>query len=405
MFRMLEELSRQAPKGQRGMFKHLLAETKPIMDSLKRQEEISAAVTALEPHRAEFCKLVEDKAAYLERSQALFAEERFSRFRFTAADVRRAFERVGYLGHIGVDEKAVETIRAAILFLADAERRKELARELAGHIPHYVAAGRYLDGWIVQRCAYATAEELGESNPFLFQMFSHGYNVWQEEQMATGEALLREAGFDIKRLRGLTFEEIEAELEAMQADPEKRARLEAILEANPDQRAQATTRLVSLERSSVKLLERQDARALLLPVEEIEPCMPVLNRRLESVMKGLPDVDADTPAGKEAARLFQEELFLSIREMARMVFTPDRRARLLAELKKYRNERFAADDKNAAELAAGAIMSVEREEDPGENYFLVTLCFRSLQALRDPTKNPAVDDEQTDEEADEESGD
>jgi hypothetical protein len=53
---------------------------------------------------------------------------------------------------------------------------------------------------------------------------------------------------------------------------------------------------------------------------------------------------------------------------------------LIAGLKKYRNERFAAGDKTSASHALGAIFLLDRKASPGENPFLLRLCVWSMQA-------------------------
>ena len=69
-----------------------------------------------------------------------------------------------------------------------------------------------------------------------------------------------------------------------------------------------------------------------------------------------------------------------MREMAEAIFTRDRILQLVNNLKDYRNGRFAAGDKKTAEQAMGAINYLEREDSPGENSFLLTLCWRSLDS-------------------------
>jgi len=93
---MLQALARKSSsRKDRAGFEELLAQTKPILDYVERQPAIEAASEAIKAHRAEFEKLADDQAAYLERTRALFTEERFAPLRFTADDVRRAFDKVG----------------------------------------------------------------------------------------------------------------------------------------------------------------------------------------------------------------------------------------------------------------------------------------------------------------------
>jgi hypothetical protein len=391
MASLLRALSSKAPKKERAEFERLAAQTKPIMAYLERREEIEAASTTLEAHRAEFERIVEDEKAYLERSHALFAEERFAPLWFTAADIRRAFARVGYPPNFSPDDQVVENLRAAILCLADKQRRTELAMNLLLHLPHYVAAGRHLDGWLIQDCADTTVEIPEESNPFLFQMFSHGYDAWAGEERARDEALLREVGMDPACLHSMSLEEIDAWLQAQQADPAKKARMEAVLQANPDRRAQAVAGVERMERDFIKLLEREDARALLLPQEEVEPWLPALSRRLEGAQGRLPELSDDTSPDAAATKAFADVIWPVVGEMAQSIFTPERIQQLVSELRQYRSAQFAAGDKGAAGCAMGAIASLEQEDDPGRSYLLNALCFVSLRAVLDTMVDPGLE--------------
>jgi hypothetical protein len=96
MARVIRDSSRTMPPKDRAEFDGILAQTQPIMAYMERREEIEAAATALEAHRAEFDRFAQDEKAYFNRAQTLFAEDRFKPMWFTAADVRRAFEKVGY---------------------------------------------------------------------------------------------------------------------------------------------------------------------------------------------------------------------------------------------------------------------------------------------------------------------
>ena len=98
---------------------------------MEQQPAIEAASQAIEAHRADFEKLVEDEEAYLERTRLLFAEERFVPLRFTADDVQRAFDKVGHPTPGSSDDRFVETVRKAILHLADKERRSQSCDEPA----------------------------------------------------------------------------------------------------------------------------------------------------------------------------------------------------------------------------------------------------------------------------------
>ena len=69
-----------------------------------------------------------------------------------------------------------------------------------------------------------------------------------------------------------------------------------------------------------------------------------------------------------------------MREMADSIFTRDRILELAADLRKYRSERFATGDRTTADRAMGAINYLEREDSPGENTFVINLCWVSLES-------------------------
>ena len=207
----MQELARKSSSREdRAAFEELLAKTQPILDYMEREPAIEAACQAIEAHRADFDKLVDDEKAYLERTQALFAEERFVPLRFTADEVHRAFDKVGHPTPGSSSDRFVEIVRKAILHLADKERRSGSAMSMLMHLPDYVAADRPLDAWIIQHCAYLTGDEPDESNPFLFQMFSYGYDGWMTQQCGREAAMLRQVGMDLSRLEGMSMEEIDA---------------------------------------------------------------------------------------------------------------------------------------------------------------------------------------------------
>ena len=389
----LKEMSRKGPQKDRAVFEELLAQTQPILAYLEHQEEIEAAATVLEAHREEFDRLVEDKEAYLARAEALFAEERFAPLRFTAADIHRAFESVGYPPNLSPGDQMFKTLLAAIMHLAAKERRKQIAMDLVLHLPHYVAAGRYLDGWLIQECAYSTGEVADQSNAFLFQMFSHGYDAWMSEQRARDEAILQDLGMDSKRLRGMSLDEIDAWLAAQNDDPAKQALMGALMQANPDQRALATANLEAMERDSINLLEREDACGLLLAPPEVEPWLADLNVRWAGLQDLLSQPSDDAPPDEATTKAVAEAIWPAVSEMAQSIFTPERIQQLIAQLKKYRSELFAAGDKMAAACALGAIASLEREDEPGQNRFLNALCLTSLQMFTGAGANSHPEEE------------
>ena len=155
--------------------------------------------------------------------------------------------------------------------------------------------------------------------------------------------------------------------------------MEAFFRENPHLREESVANLQALERNSVKLLEREDSRFLHLPNEEIQPWLTLLNERAsrQGFFSGTPDGAASEAS---ARKMFADLALPLMREMADSIFTRDRILQLVADLRKYRSERFAAGDKATAGHATGAINYLEVEDSPGQNTFLISLCWASLNS-------------------------
>jgi hypothetical protein len=389
---LLKTLASQGSATDRAGITRLLEESQPILDYMDRQPAIESASAVLEVHRGEFIKLTQNPDALVQRAQALFAEERFAPLGFTAADIQRAFDRVGHpsFGLIPND-RTVELLRAAILHTADKSRRGEMAMALLMHLPDVVAEGRFLDGWIIQHCAFETTEAPDESNPFLFAMFGCGYDAWVAEKQTRDDAFARELGFDPVQLRNMTPAEIDACLAQMKDDPATLAKLEAFLNANPGGRAQANASLDAMEMDSVELLKREDAAPLLLTPEEIEPWLPIVSERLAAILEQVRPPGASEPPDPALAQKVTEELWPVLGEMAENIFTPKRIRQLIERIKACRDEWHAAGDKRIIGQALGAINQLERDDEPAENYFLKSLCFFSLRSVGRESGNAATE--------------
>ena len=378
--KMLRQLTKNGTIEGRKQIEELIAETAPMIEYLEQEAAIQEAGAAMEAHWAEYEKLTDDPERVQALAVSLFAEQCFVPLRFTADEVQRAFDHVGHPGMGVLDQKAAKTLLAAILHLADETRRKALARRLLLLLPELVAAGRHLEAWLVNSCAYQTGEKPDQSNVFLYHMFVYGYDALMAERRAKDEALLREVGIDLDRLREMNMDELEAWIQAQESDPAKAKAMEAFFRRHPHLRAQSEADLEAMERNLAKLLEREDSRWLLLPGEETQPWMEDLNERMLQAGFGA-QMQAPGASEESVRKLFQDLAVPLIREMADAIFTRDRLVRLMADLRKYRGELFAVGDKKAAQLATGAINYLKPEDSPGQNSFLLALCWRSLDSL------------------------
>lgn len=181
--RVLQELQGVGDKKKKAEIEKLLAQAAPIVAYTKRQPEIEAAAATLESHREEFEKLSNDSAKFQEKIEALFAEERFVPLRFTIEQIQRGVDHAGT--PIGVPkDKLAEHLRGMILYLADKSYRTSAAIKLLLAVPDFVEAGRPIEGCVILSCARKTTEAKDEANPFLWQMFVHGYHAWTAAKQA-----------------------------------------------------------------------------------------------------------------------------------------------------------------------------------------------------------------------------
>jgi hypothetical protein len=175
----------------------------------------------------------------------------------------------------------------------------------------------------------------------------------------------------------MSMEEIDAWLQEQEADPAKRDRMEKLLLANPEQRARAEANMEQLEHDAVKLLERADAAHLLLPPEHVQPWLPQLNEHWATVCEQVPDAGGPSPT-PAASKALIDAIFPLVGVMIAELFTAERIAQLTAQLKTYRNARYAAGDKQTAAWANGAIVSLGEGRDPVSCRFLYALGYLSL---------------------------
>lgn len=347
-------------------------------------DQIEAAGRELEAHSVGFEDLMSDTAASIERSFELFSEERFASMRYTVEDVHRAFEEVGYPSRTWKEfgEEEMDTLVAAMVHLAgDEYQRMHLARQLLMAMPEYVAAGRYLDAWLIQYSAYRMTEVPGESNPFLFVMFNLAFEEWALRMEAHEEELLSELGIDASELADMDAEEFDTLLTAHMADPSRDSLLEAYYEAHSMFRDLTRAEAGEVEHESVLLLEREDADWLYLSSEEVQPWVSVLLERLEAaearakaaVARGeWDDAEVLEELGRTMAEVAQE--------MAPAIFTPQRVEWLVDGLEDYRRRLLERQERDAANLARVARMRLELKHlDPAETPLLVGICFASLR--------------------------
>jgi hypothetical protein len=377
---MFENLERQLPADRRQEFQDMFDMAKEIAEYEEKEGEIEAAIQTLEEHRHEFEALVENPPQMMERAHRVFSAEHFWPLRYTADDVRRAFEEVGYPANFSrPSEKDAEIIRSAILYLTERERRTTLTRKLLLLLPEYVAEGRYLDAWFIQHSAHEMIEAPEESNPFLFEMFVHGLMELGKQIRAQQEMLLDRLDTDPAQVGNLKPAELQALVEEKFSSPEATAEAEAFLAANPDLRELLEAQFREWERGAISLLQRDDAQGLQLAPEEIAPWLPMLNERLAPYEEQARQAEErGIEVDPEVVEAMQRILFEVAQEMAPVIFEPGRLGQLMSRLKEYQYQLLAGGDKAAAQSTYAAYARLGSQQEPGRNLFLIALCHASL---------------------------
>lgn len=378
---MLQQVRGSGSPEQDREFRRLLDLAEEMAAYEEMQDQIEAAAQTLEDHRVEFEALKMDEAADL--AHELFAEERFRAFRFGSKDVQRAFGTVGYPQRHGEPtQREGELLRDAILHLVDEDLRTRLARKLLSWLPDYVSTGRYLDAWMIQYCAVQMLKDPDETNPFLGEMFRHGFVAWSSDIEAQRADMLRSLADDSAEITSMSPQEMQTWLQEQMDDPEKLARLEALIGPNTPFGDQARTEFRELERASLQLLGRDDANRFLLSPEEVEPWMPTLQDRLASLEEEARGATAEEAWDDDQVLKGWQGVMLDVaQEMAPVVITLERLDQLVADLKAYRRDLHEAGERKLAMYTHATVTVLERAEVPGKEPFAIGVCLASLDSM------------------------
>lgn len=353
---------------------------------VERKPEIEAAIQATETHREDFIRFARDEKRLRARFHDLFAEEQFRPLRFSADDVQRAFDSVGPLPPPGEDDRFVNCVRKAILFLADQPRRMEIGRFLLLRLPEMVAANRLHDACMILLCAQGTLHDTDQSNPFLFEMFSHGHEAWTEQQQQKKTALLKQIGLDVDRMKNMSPDEIDDCMRKLESDPVLEARMDALIQDHPELKSQSADTIQEMEDLFGDILKRPDAASLLIPLEETMPWLVEFGNRMQKCSDRLPKPEDPTPDPK-ALKVMGELFWNFLGDMTKAIFTPERIGDHVTQLKDYRNKVFVMGEKPTVFCLSNVISSLEHETDPALNHFLNKVCDISVRKAMDEAKS------------------
>jgi len=378
----LESFVKQLPASQRKELEPMLAPLRNVREYAAHSDEMRAANETLEAHRAEYDALMQDEPALLRRVNALFDEETFVPFRFSAADVHRAFESVGYPATAMSAKKSMRHLEKAALFLATKDLRHSLSTRLMLLVPQYVTQARYMDGWILQHNAVRTLEEPDALNGFLWIMFLHGLKTWEDRRNQAEVDIIRKAGIDVEALRAMDIADAQKWVQAQLSDPAKKAAIETLVTQNTEFSKATAANLRSMEDAAVRMLEREDADDLLLSWDELESWMSVLQERF---MKSLEKNKASVTDKDDAKmrKIVSKLIYGMVDEMAPAIFTPQRIEALRTQLDEYRRKLLDSGEQETALTAQGALFLLHSEINPAESIFLRAVCFASLRLAMD----------------------
>jgi hypothetical protein len=181
--RTLQDLQVTGGAKKREEAERLLARATLLKSYLSRELEIQAAMQALEPYLEDFVNFSTNAAAFQEQVEAVFADDFFASSHFTVEDLQRAFDHLG--SPLAVPkEKLKEHLQAAVLYLAHKDYRTVASINLLVALPGYVKSGRYRDGHLILNCAHMMSKDPSSTNPFLWQMFVHGYQAWTADKQS-----------------------------------------------------------------------------------------------------------------------------------------------------------------------------------------------------------------------------
>jgi hypothetical protein len=213
-------------------------------------------------------------------------------------------------------------------------------------------------------------------------MFRFGWNEWEGEMVARRKAFLRELGTDVEKMSKLTWEEAEELAVKLFTDPERKARLMAFYAANPTLRQHDAAEVLQMEHSAVLLLVSDQAGPLHLPNSEVKPWLS------DELIGKLQPLGAKAKIsfveGKQAEFDALQEKITDIMietamDMASKIFTPQRRIKMVEDLKTYRHRLLETGRMDEFRYVQGALLALSKDDAPSGNTLLVTICFESLR--------------------------
>ena len=195
--------------------------------------------------------------------------------------------------------------------------------------------------------------------------------------------MFRKLGFDPDDIRRRGVAGVESLVQEMMAKKGASEELEQFLNAHPHLKSLTEAQCRASENAAIELLQREDARNLLLAQEEIEPWFPVFEQRIGEHPDVSNSVDNNEEPDEELQREFFDFMYSICGEMAGEIFTKPRLDRLTKEIHGYRRN-LRRKDRNGKIAVNGLLMTVQSSAPPAENHVLTLLCVYSfMQVMND----------------------
>lgn len=354
-----------------------------VSDYAAVQPKIDIAAQKIEKYQEDFAKIVVDPDKLFNLAKQVFGDDRFKDFRYTGKDIQRSLEALGY-PQVGVVPPLsfADIAELCTRYLIEPEKRFDLSRHLLMVLPALVDQNKNMEAILVLNTAYRMVEAPTKVNLFLLEMFRFGWNEWESEMTARRKAFLSELGTEAAKMSELSLEEAEELAIKLITDPEKKARLMAFYAANPTLRQHDAAEILQMEHSAVLLLVSDEAGPLHLPASEVKPWLT------EELIGKLQPLGAKARAAfaageQEKFDVFQEKItdimIETAMDMAIKLFTPQRRLKMVEDLKSYRHNLLEVGRITEFRYVQGALLALSNEDIPSGNPLLVTICFESLR--------------------------
>lgn len=347
------------------------------------REQIELAAKAMETHHTEFVALIADSDKLFDLAHRTFNDEKFKPFRYTAADVQKAFDNIGYpQTSTALPLKLADIAEAATWYLTDGDKRYDLAKQLLTFLPAFVAEKRFNEAHLILNTAYRMVSTPEKINFFLLEMFRFGMEAFDAQLDSSRKAFLHEIGAEPLHVDKMSVDEAESWAVKLLSDPDKKARLMAFYAANPALKNHDAAEVWRLQHSALLLLISDDAGPLRLSKEEVKPWLTdALIGKLQPLGSKARIAFAE---GREANfNVIQEQItdimIENAMDMAAKIYTHQRVKLLIDELKEYRRELSKAGRMEEVNYTQGAILALSKDDKASVNTLLVTVCFESLR--------------------------